>query len=390
MVRREVGDREEHRPARRIGDVGIGADVVARHDLVARGVRVVDEEASVPRVVGVERDAEKTLLAAARDELRDVEEGIGKQDAVLDHAYATGLLDDEETRRVVRRGGQAHRHRETAHDGHLRERAPRGARDADARFEPAGRRAAVAVLEAVVVALLARVEDAVAAADGQLARRGAAGAVVVAFLAGLDDAVAADGGRSAAAAVRRRGRVPREHAPAAVAREVREAGAVDVAADPEARVDGALRARDAVRPATTAARDGQRPAAEDELPDAALGRRVEVAEAGRAERAPVVRAQCDGPARADAAHLERRTDDARIAHRIHPRDDEPYPAARRGGWILQLEEPAGERMLRGVCRGERHGDDEDRGEPHAGRARTMPSRPAPPCPRAGARRPSPA
>ena len=81
---------------RRVGDERIAARwLVARDDAVAvRGFRVVDVEASARRVVRRKREPQQSLFAARDDAARHVEEIGAEQDAVLDHADASALLDD--------------------------------------------------------------------------------------------------------------------------------------------------------------------------------------------------------------------------------------------------------------------------------------------------------
>src|SRR5207245_22125 len=85
----------------------IGGHVVARDDRVARGVRVVDVEEPVGHVVGMEREAEKTLLAAAGDERADVEEGRGPYLRAVIDPDATRLLHDKQAPRPVAGVGDA-------------------------------------------------------------------------------------------------------------------------------------------------------------------------------------------------------------------------------------------------------------------------------------------
>ena len=160
VVREGLVDREQDVLAVGVGDVGIGADRVARDDRVAGVVRVVHEEAAVVLVVGMERDAEQSALAAAAHQLVDVEERRLEQHAVLDDADGARLLDDEEAVRIEARRGDVHRQAQAVgdQDGSRRdagERRDAGARIA-ARLELAGGVAAVAGVRVAVVALLVR------------------------------------------------------------------------------------------------------------------------------------------------------------------------------------------------------------------------------------------
>ena len=68
MVGERLGDVEQDRLARGVGEVGVrGADAERRDDGVAGEVRVVDEEPRVGRVVRVEGEPEQPTLAAAGD-----------------------------------------------------------------------------------------------------------------------------------------------------------------------------------------------------------------------------------------------------------------------------------------------------------------------------------
>ena len=77
-------DGEDQLRGCRVGAVRIGrAHRVSLDARVAGPVRVVDVEAAVGRVVGMERDAEQPTFAAAPDLRHDVEERRGQQLAVL-------------------------------------------------------------------------------------------------------------------------------------------------------------------------------------------------------------------------------------------------------------------------------------------------------------------
>ena len=77
--------------------VGSPLDRVARDDVVAGEVGVVDVEEAVAEVVGVERQTEQALLAAAGHQGVDVEE-VGAEDVAvaLHDADVAALLDHEE------------------------------------------------------------------------------------------------------------------------------------------------------------------------------------------------------------------------------------------------------------------------------------------------------
>jgi hypothetical protein len=91
----------EHFGARSgVGDVSRGRGSVSRHGDVAALVRVIDVEASVRGVRGIERHAEQPLLAARLDDPGDVEERRREERAVLVHANTTRLLNDEQSRIV--------------------------------------------------------------------------------------------------------------------------------------------------------------------------------------------------------------------------------------------------------------------------------------------------
>ena len=76
---------------------------------VSGAVRVVDVDAAVLRIGGMEGEREKTPLAAARDEVADVEERRPAHPNALADSYDTSLLDDEETRGLARGRGEVHR-----------------------------------------------------------------------------------------------------------------------------------------------------------------------------------------------------------------------------------------------------------------------------------------
>src|SRR5262249_59232737 len=81
------------------------------------GVGVVQDEAAVRGVAGVEGEPEQPLLAAARDLGREVEEGRGRGRAAADDADPPGLLDDEQPPgRVAGRDPQVERLVEAARD----------------------------------------------------------------------------------------------------------------------------------------------------------------------------------------------------------------------------------------------------------------------------------
>ena len=74
---------------------------------VAVRVRVVDVEEPVRAEARMEREREEPLLVAGGHLIGDVEVGLVRELPVLEHADASGLLDDVETGLVARRrGGQ--------------------------------------------------------------------------------------------------------------------------------------------------------------------------------------------------------------------------------------------------------------------------------------------
>jgi hypothetical protein len=81
-------------------DVGRGRIVtgapVLDHPGVSLGVGVVDVEAPGGRVVGREGDREQPLLAAARDQVGEVDEGVRIAAVEADPLDATAVLDDVE------------------------------------------------------------------------------------------------------------------------------------------------------------------------------------------------------------------------------------------------------------------------------------------------------
>src|SRR5581483_9352618 len=85
VVRERLIDAEEETGRLGIGDRRILARAPELDDLgVAVGVGVIDEEAAVRRVAGMEREAEESALAAARDDAREVEERLGSHATALD------------------------------------------------------------------------------------------------------------------------------------------------------------------------------------------------------------------------------------------------------------------------------------------------------------------
>src|SRR5207247_1431098 len=110
-----VGDSEEDGGAGRIADVGVRrGDGVARDGDVAARRGVVDEEEAVRRVVRMEGQAEEPALAAAGDEVADVEEGRGQDARAVPDRDGAALLDDEEPR--VAGADDAERRSEAAGD----------------------------------------------------------------------------------------------------------------------------------------------------------------------------------------------------------------------------------------------------------------------------------
>ena len=101
---REVGSRDER----------IARAAEARHHRGAIGLaREVDPEAIVGGGVGREDQREQALLVAAEDGAGEVEEVVGLEDSVPDHADTAALLDDEVHRAVARIRHDRQRHRES-------------------------------------------------------------------------------------------------------------------------------------------------------------------------------------------------------------------------------------------------------------------------------------
>ena len=104
MVRERLIDAEQRR-----GRVGEGLVRTIGHavldDLrVAVGVGVVDEEAAVLRIAGMEGEAEQALLVPAAHEVADVEEWLVRDRAVCEDEYPPRLIDHEEAAVAGRRG----------------------------------------------------------------------------------------------------------------------------------------------------------------------------------------------------------------------------------------------------------------------------------------------
>src|SRR5207249_4562685 len=141
--------------ARRVGDVGVGAHLIARDHGVPGRVRVVDEEEPALLVVGGEGDAQEAALAAAGDLARNVEEGGGQEHVVLDDADAAGLLDHEHAVRIEprrRHVGWLLKPRRDAYRADDGTRDRRYARaDGGGALELTGGRAAVAARDVAVV-----------------------------------------------------------------------------------------------------------------------------------------------------------------------------------------------------------------------------------------------
>jgi hypothetical protein len=94
VVGEGLADGEDLEGRRGVGRAGVGGAVL--DDVrVAAGVGVVDEEAAVRGVVGVEGHAQQALLVAGRHEGVDVEEVTGAR-AVLDDGDAAALFGHEE------------------------------------------------------------------------------------------------------------------------------------------------------------------------------------------------------------------------------------------------------------------------------------------------------
>ncbi len=93
---------------------------------VAVYVRVVHVEEAVGRVARVEGERQEPLLAAALDEVADVEER-GREDATVpDHANPSRLLDHVDPLRLSRSRRDVHRGGEGAGDPHEPQPAPGG------------------------------------------------------------------------------------------------------------------------------------------------------------------------------------------------------------------------------------------------------------------------
>src|SRR5206468_5319334 len=114
--------------------------------------------------------AQQAALAAARDLAPDVEKYLRLQDAVLDDADGTALLDDEDAMRIESRRGDVQRVGQARGDPDRGDRGPGDRRHAGADrgrvLELAGCGAAVARAGVAVVALLRALDDAVAAHRG--------------------------------------------------------------------------------------------------------------------------------------------------------------------------------------------------------------------------------
>ena len=108
MVGEGLLDAEDDPLALGVRRVGIEGLLERRDDGVAVLVGVVDEEPGVVREVGVEGQPQQAALAAGADPVRDVEEGLWREHAVLHHPDPAGLLDDEEAVRRAAFGRHVH------------------------------------------------------------------------------------------------------------------------------------------------------------------------------------------------------------------------------------------------------------------------------------------
>ncbi len=102
-------------PGQALGAVG----AVAHDARVAAPIGVVDDEGSARRVVGGEGEAEQALFAPCSNLAAQVEERLGANGAVLEHADQAALLDDVQPLRLVRGRGREERGIEPV--GHLDE-----------------------------------------------------------------------------------------------------------------------------------------------------------------------------------------------------------------------------------------------------------------------------
>jgi hypothetical protein len=115
VVRERLVDTQQHVRGGGIGQVRVGrAAGVAGDHRVAVDVGVVDEEEAVLGVARVERQAEEAALAAAADEVADVEERLRPHVRRLQDADPAALLDDEEA--GIAGVGDGHRLGETIGD----------------------------------------------------------------------------------------------------------------------------------------------------------------------------------------------------------------------------------------------------------------------------------
>ena len=116
VVGERLRDVQEDLRRSRVGHVRIGRHAIAHERGVARGVRVVDVEQAVRRVVRMEGEAEQAALAAARDERAQIEKRRRQDARAVEDFDAPRLLEDEEAPRAVARVNQAERGAETGDD----------------------------------------------------------------------------------------------------------------------------------------------------------------------------------------------------------------------------------------------------------------------------------
>ncbi len=117
MVGEWLGDPEDDGLSGGVGDVGIGrGDRVRGDDRVALEVRVIDEEAWVGRVVGMEGEPEQAPFTAAGDPVPDIEERPLEARSVTDGPDGPGLFGHEQAPAPVARVGDLDRGAETRHN----------------------------------------------------------------------------------------------------------------------------------------------------------------------------------------------------------------------------------------------------------------------------------
>jgi rhamnose utilization protein RhaD (predicted bifunctional aldolase and dehydrogenase) len=96
----------------RVSDVGGSRGEALDPDVAVRLRGEVDVEIVVRRIMRMKRDAQQPALATAQHSARYVEKGSALEDAILDHAYSSTLLDDEDSS-VVEWLGEEYRARKS-------------------------------------------------------------------------------------------------------------------------------------------------------------------------------------------------------------------------------------------------------------------------------------